>query len=44
MILAEVQKSVDSPCVSFPFRAGDGRKHDEKTETVHSNFLRSAAA
>lgn len=44
MILAEVQQSTNSPCLGFPFRAGDGRKLDEKTETVHSNFLRSAPA
>lgn len=44
MILAEAQQSTNSPCLVFPFRAGDGRKLDEKTETVHSNFLRSAPA
>lgn len=43
-IVAKVQHSPHSRHVSFPFRAGDGSKLDEKTETVHSNFLRSAPA
>lgn len=44
MIVAKVQHSLHSQHVSFQFRVGDRSKVNENTETVHSNFLRSAPA